>query len=125
MHIGTGLATLLLSMACLTACDPAAQPAALIGQPIATLQATAAPPPHEPSAAAAAANSQLMGTVAQDAADRADREKTLLVQKRLREQERQHKQALDSVRRGDGNERCLHGQKLRHVTNGWEQDGTC
>ena len=123
MHIGAGLATLLLLMAGLTACDPAAQPASSIAQPIAALQTTAAPPPPQPSESVA--DSRLMSAVDQDAADRADREQTLLVQKRLRDQARQHKQALDAVQRGDGNERCLHGQKLRHVANGWEQAGVC
>ncbi len=66
-----------------------------------------------------------MSAVAQDAADRADREQTLLVQKLLRDQARQIKRANDAVHRGDANERCLNGQKMRHVANGWEQAGVC
>jgi hypothetical protein len=124
MRTGTQLAALLLLIACLTACGHAAQPEASIAPPAAALPASVAPPTptHYPSVA----DSELaIARAAADRADRADREQTLRVQKLLRDQARQHKLTSDAVQRGDGSERCMDGQKLRHVANGWEQAGAC
>ena len=121
MRTGARLTALLLLMACLTACDQAAQPAVSIAQPAAALPASVTPPTPKPYKWVA--DSEL--AIARDTADRADREQTLRVQKLLRDQAQEHKRVREAVQRGDGNERCLHGQKMRHVANGWEQAGTC
>jgi hypothetical protein len=123
MRTGTQLAALLLLMACLTACEHAAQPEASIAHPAAALPASVTPPTRSPSTVVV--DSRPMSAIAQDATDRADREQTLRVQKLLRDQARQLKRTSDAVQRGDANERCLDGQKMRHVANGWEQAGAC
>jgi hypothetical protein len=111
----------LLLIACLGACNEAAQPGTSIAPP-----ATAAPVTPPPSApATSAADAGLAIAVARETADRAVREQTLHVQKQLREQQRQLQQAREAIERGDGNERCLSGQKMRRVENGWVQAGTC
>ena len=111
----------LLLIACLGACNEAAQPGASIAPPAAAAPVT--PPPSAP--ATSAADAGLAIAVARETADRAVREQTLHVQKQLREQQRQLQQAREAVERGDGNERCLSGQKMRRVENGWVQAGTC
>lgn len=123
MRTGAQIATLFLLIACVSACGHAEQPEASIAPPVATSPSGVAPP--TPTDFKSVADSRPMSAAAQDAADRADREQTLRVQKRLRDQARQHKRTSDAVQRGDGDERCLHGQKMRHVANGWEQAGTC
>lgn len=123
MRKGVQLAALLLT-ACLTACGHAEQPEASIASPAAALRPSVTPP--TPKLYQSVADSELaIAREAADRADRADREQTLRVQKLLRDQARQHKLTSDAVQRGDGSERCLDGQRLRHVENGWEQAGTC
>ena len=121
MRTGTRLATLVLLMPCLGACDRAAQP----GTPMA--HAAAATPVTSPTPApeTSAADAGLAIAIAREEVDRAVREQTLRVQKQLREQERVQKQIRDAAERGDGSERCLSGQKMRRVANGWVQAGTC
>ena len=122
MRTGGQLTTLLLLMACLGACDRAAQPGAPpLAQAAAVTPVTAPTPRPETSAADAG----LAIAIAREQVDRAVREQTLHVQKQLREQEREQKQIRDAAERGDGNERCLSGQRMRRVANGWVQAGTC
>ncbi len=111
-------------MACLTACDHAAQPAVSTAHPAAALPATVTPPTPKPYKSVADSELAIARATA-DRADRADREQTLRVQKLLRDQAQEHKRAVDAVQRGDANERCIDGQKMRHVANGWEQAGAC
>lgn len=119
MRNGGGLTTVVLLLACLGGCGHAAQPL----PPITT--ATAAPVTPSPEPATSAADEGLAIAVAREEVDRAAREQTLRVQKQLREQERIQKQVRDAAERGDGSERCLSGQKMRRVDNGWVQAGTC
>ena len=121
------LTALLLLMACLAACQRTVPPSTSLAKPPAALPASVTPPAPKPSMAVV--NPGLVVAVAQDANDpatdhAADREQTLRVLKRLRDQAREHQRVLDAVQSAS-NERCLHGQKMRHVANGWEQAGTC
>ena len=121
MRTGTRTLALLLSLAALAACTQGSPPAAAVVQ-----AAEAAPVPSpsiEPSTSAADAG--LAIAVARETADRAVREQTLLVQKHLRAQEREWAKAREAAQRGDGSERCLDGQKIRRVDNGWVQAGRC
>jgi cytoskeletal protein RodZ len=59
---------------------------------------------------------------ARDAAARAAREQTLKVQQMLREQNRAREHA---AARPSENERCINGQKMKRVDNGWVQAGDC
>ena len=105
-----------LLMPCLGACDQAAQPGASMVQTAAA--------PVTPTPAPAAADTVLAGAVARDAAARAAREQTLRVQQHLREQQReQQQQARDAASHGD--ERCVAGQRMRRVANGWVDAGAC
>jgi methionine aminopeptidase len=61
--------------------------------------------------------------VARETVDRAAREQTLRVQQQLRDQERLREAAVRAL--NSGNERCIAGQKVRRVGNGWVQAGTC
>ena len=88
-------------------------------------QAAAATPVTAPAPETSAADSGLAIAIAREEVDRAVREQTLRVQKQLREQEREQKQIREAAERGDGSERCLSGQKMRRVANGWVQAGTC
>ncbi len=120
MRTGGQLTTLLLLMACLGACDRTA-PA---GAPMAQAAVTPVTAPT-PNLETSVADSGLAIAIAREQVDRAVREQTLHVQKQLREQERVQKQIRDAAERGDGNERCLSGQRMRRVANGWVQAGTC
>jgi hypothetical protein len=113
----------LLLIACLGACNEAAQPGTSIAPPATAPPALVPPPPS--ASATSPADAGLAIAVARETADRAVREQTLHVQKQLREQQRQLQQAREAIERGDGNERCLSGQKMRRVENGWVQAGTC
>jgi hypothetical protein len=115
---GRGTALLLL-MACLGACDRTAQHGGSIARAATTAPAPVAAPTPPP--AASAADAALAIAVAREASSRAAREQTLRVQQHLVEQER----AREDAQRGDGSERCLAGQKMRRVANGWVQAGTC
>lgn len=63
--------------------------------------------------------------LASDAATRAAREQTLRVQAQLRARASAEQQASHAARNGSGNERCIAGQKMRRVANGWVQAGAC
>lgn len=121
MRTGMRLATLGLLMACQAACNRASPPGAPMAQAAAATPATAPAPAPETSVADAG----LAVAIAREQVDRAAREQTLRVQKQLREQEREQKQIREAAERGDGSERCLSGQKMRRVANGWVQAGTC
>ena len=114
------LAPLLLLLLSTAACDQAAQPDASM------VQAAAAPvtPTPAPATATTTADADLAVAVARDDAARAAREQTLRVQRQLREQQReQQQQARDAA--SQGNERCVAGQRMRRVTNGWVEAGAC
>jgi hypothetical protein len=113
-------APLLLLMLSAGACDQAAQPDASM------VQAAAAPvtPAPAPFTATTTADAELAVAVARDDAARAAREQTLRVQQQLREQQRrQQQQARDAA--SHGNERCVAGQRMRRVANGWVEAGAC
>ncbi len=57
---------------------------------------------------------------ARDAAARAAREQTLQVQQRLRQDNRERTQAADKPAQ---DERCVNGQRMKRVANGWVQAG--
>jgi hypothetical protein len=61
---------------------------------------------------------------ARDAAARAAREQTLKVQKGLRDAQQAHQDQLDAAK-ADKNTRCIGGQKMKRVDNGWVQAGAC
>jgi hypothetical protein len=108
--------SLLLTGLC--ACGPAAQQDAYIA-------AGAAAPVSATRAAAPstfAADDAIAIASARDQAVRAAREQTLRVQRQLVEQRRA---THDAAQRGDGNARCIAGQKMRRVANGWVQAGGC
>jgi len=110
---------LLLLMACLSACDKPAQQGSSIA-----VAATAAPASMTlaaPVPATSAANAALEVAVAREATSRTAREQTLRIQQHLREQQR----AREAAPPGHGNERCLAGQRMRRVANGWVQAGKC
>jgi hypothetical protein len=110
---------IVLTLACLGACDRTAREGASIA---ATASATPAPAtPPAAASAASAAKAALEIAAENEAASRAAREQTIRVQKHLRDQQR----ALETAQSGNGNERCLAGQKMRRVANGWVQAGTC
>jgi hypothetical protein len=119
MRIKTRLTPLLLLMLGVGACDQASQPGASLVQPAAAASVAPAPAP-----APVAADAMLAAAVARDAAARAAREQTLRVQQQLREQQReQRQQARDAA--SHGNERCIAGQRMRRVANGWVDAGVC
>jgi hypothetical protein len=119
MRTGMQLMPLLLLAVCLGACDEAAPPELAVAQADAPVNATARTPPADTSAADAG----LAIAVARETADRAVREQTLRVQQQLRDQERVREAAVRAL--NSGNERCIAGQKVRRVGNGWVQAGTC
>jgi hypothetical protein len=112
---------MLVLVSWLVACDPTARPVPPEAQAAAAIPL--APPTAEP--AISAADAGLAIAVARETVDRAAREQTLHVQQLLRDQARKDKQARDAARRGDGHERCLSGQRMRRVENGWVQAGRC
>ena len=61
---------------------------------------------------------------ARDAAARDAREQTLKVQKGLRDAQQAHKEQLEAAK-ADKNTRCINGQKMKRVDNGWVQAGAC
>ena len=115
----------LLLLACLAGCDHAPPPGASIVEPAAAASMAPSPAPAAAATTAAttAADNMLAVAVARDAAARAAREQTLRVQKHLREQQRALQQARDAA--NHGNERCVAGQRMRRVANGWVEAGAC
>jgi hypothetical protein len=115
-------APLLLLMLSAGACDQAAQPDASMVQ-AAAAPVTPAPAPFT-ATTTTTADAELAVAVARDDAARAAREQTLRVQQQLREQQRQQQQqARDAA--SHGNERCVAGQRMRRVANGWVEAGAC
>jgi hypothetical protein len=106
-------ATLALLIAALCACAPTTSPAAV---------APAAVRAPQPKPSTFAIDEALAIATARDQAARADRAHTLLVQRQLVEQRRATRDAAKVV---NPNERCIAGQKVRHVGNGWMQAGSC
>jgi hypothetical protein len=111
----------LLLLASLAACDRSAGTDSPVAEAAAAAAAPVAPAPTVPTTNAADAG--LAIAVARETADRAVREQTLRVQQQLREQERVREAAVRAL--NSGNDRCIDGQKLRRVGNGWVQAGTC
>jgi len=103
----------------LCACEPAAQQASSIAA-VAVAPASAKPATSNPSTFET--DDALAIALARDQAARAAREQTLRVQRQLVEQRRANR---DSAQRGNANERCIAGQKMRRVANGWVQAGGC
>ncbi len=118
MRIPARLTLLSVLVTCLVACDPPAPPKV---QAVAAMPAT----PRTPEPSTTVADAGLAIAVARETVDRAAREQTLRVQQELREQAREQQQARKAAREGKGSERCLSGQKMRRVANGWEQAGAC
>lgn len=101
----------------LPACGPAAQPHASIAAGVAPAPATSA------AARSTVATDDVLAVArARDQAARAAREQTLHVQRQLVEQRRT---AREAAQRGEGNARCMAGQRMRRVANGWVQAGAC
>lgn len=124
----------LLLPLCLAACDKPAQPGPPLVEAAATASRTSTPATATDTAPAAAtvatptdtatatADDMLATAVASDAAARAAREQTLRVQQGLREQQRAQQHAHDATNQG---ERCIAGQRMRRVANGWVGAGAC
>lgn len=108
-----------LLLACLCACGETTQH----GPTIAVAATTARASATQPTSAAATVDSDpaLAVSIASDQAERAARQQTLRVQRQLVNQQR----AIREAQRGNGNERCLAGQRMRRVANGWVQAGSC
>jgi hypothetical protein len=117
MRTGPHVTLLGLLVAYLAACGQAAVPETPIAQAAAATPAPASAP------TTSAADAGLAIAVARETADRAVREQTLHVQQQLREQERVREAAVRALNTGDV--RCIAGQKMRRVGNGWVQAGTC
>ena len=113
-------AVLSLLIAGLCACDPATQRASAIAVSSTHAPVSATPPVSAPSTLAA--DDALAIANARDQAARAARTQTLNVQRQLDEQRRASR---DAAQRGNANERCIAGQKMRRVANGWVQAGGC
>lgn len=109
-----------LLIAGLSACDPATQRASAIAVASTDARAAATPPVSSPSTFAA--DDAIAIANARDQAARAARAQTLHVQRQLVEQRRATR---DAAQRGNANERCIAGQKMRRVANGWVQAGGC
>jgi hypothetical protein len=116
-------ATLLLAtglVACSQGTAPAAGHAPLPESP-APVAASTTPAPMQPATRASSRDAELAAAIARDAAVRADREQTLRVQQQLRAQQR----ARQAAQQAPSDMRCLAGQRMRRVANGWVQAGTC
>jgi hypothetical protein len=108
-------AMFILLIAGLCGCSPTPSPASGASAPAAVL-----PPPPKPSTFAA--DDALAIAIGRDQAARADRAHTLHVQRQLVEQRRAMRDAAKVI---NANERCIAGQKMRRVPNGWVQAGGC
>jgi hypothetical protein len=116
-------AMVLWLLASLSACGPGAQAPSPVAQADAAVPAST--PSPTPVSTTSAADAGLAIAIAREDVDRAAREQTLRVQKRLRDQEHEWAKAREAAERGDGSERCIAGQKMRRVANGWVQAGRC
>lgn len=121
MRQGMRPAMVMWLLASLCACGPGARSPS----PVAQAGAAVPPPASTPAPPTSAADAGLAIAIARETTDRAVREQTLRVQKRLREQEHEWAKAREAAERGDGSERCIAGQKMRRVANGWVQAGRC
>ena len=117
MRTGKRLTPLLLLLLGVGACDQTAPPDAPKVQAAAAVPVTPTP---APAPATTTADAGL--AVARDAAARAAREQTLRVQQQLREQQREQRMREAA---SHGNERCVAGQRMRRVANGWVDAGGC
>lgn len=110
----------------LSGCDSAAQQDPTIA---AATHASVPAAPHKSGLSTFEADDARALAIAEDQAARAARQHTLSVQRKLVEQRRATRDAVQrgdaAAQRGDTNERCISGQKMRRVTNGWVQDGAC
>ncbi|MCC8364266.1 hypothetical protein LK996_14415 [Lysobacter sp. A6] len=95
---------------------PAPAPEVAVGAPAAATT-TVAPAPTPPTMS-------MIEAEARDAAARNAREQTLKVQRQLREAQQAHKEQADAAA-NDKNTRCIGGQKMKRVDNGWVQAGAC
>jgi hypothetical protein len=124
MRTGSRVATWIALMASLAACNPAAQPGSSIAQAAAAIPPGVNTPPRPPATSTSVPDAGPAIAIAREAAERAAREQTLRVQKQLRGQQRKQQQAREAAR-NNRNERCIAGQKMRRVANGWAQAGVC
>ena len=123
MRTGMRLMSLMLLGSGLAGCAQTASPPASVVEAAAASPMTAAPAPAPEPTSAADAGLQI--AIARENVDRAAREQTLRVQQHLRDQEKEWAKAREAAQHGDGSERCIAGQKMRRVANGWVQAGTC
>lgn len=129
MHAARTLALPLaaLLLATLPGCAPstpgaAAMPATTAASAtIAPVAATATTSMPAATPGQAAVDADFAAATARDQRARADREQTLRVQQQLRAEQR----AREAAQRADADVRCLGGQRMRRVANGWVQDGSC
>ncbi len=120
MRTGTQL-TMALLVICVAGCNQAAPPGVSTAQAAVVAPAAAAPSPMTP--ATSAADAGLAIALARERVDLAVREQTLHVQEQLRQQERQRLATVHA--KEDHNVRCIAGQRMHRVANGWEQAGVC
>lgn len=99
---------------------PATVATPVVAAPVAAAPVEPAPAP-EPEPVISAEERQLRAE-ALDASVREAREHTLEVQKRLREEEAARRAHVERPKEG---ERCIDGQKMKRVQNGWVQAGEC
>ena len=79
-------------------------------------------PAPAPAPVVVSAEERQLRAEASDAAAREAREHTIEVQKRLRAEEAARRARIEAPKEG---ERCIDGQKMKRVQNGWVQDGDC
>ena len=94
-----------------------------VATPVVEASVVAAPvEPAPPPPPVETAEERQMRAEALDASMREAREHTLEVQKRLREEEAARRAHIERPKEG---ERCIDGQKMKRVDNGWVQAGDC
>lgn len=86
------------------------------------VDAPAAAAPSVPAVTSSADSSDDAAEAAREASWRESREATIRMQQRLRA-EQQARKSAEQV--GTRNERCVDGQRLKRVENGWVQSGNC
>ena len=108
-------------VACLAGCTQATPPGVSTAQ--AAVVAPASATSNATAPATSAADDGLAIALARERVDLAVREQTLHVQEQLRQQERQRLAAVHA--KEDHDLRCIAGQRMRRVANGWVQAGVC
>ena len=96
-----------------------------VATPVVAASVVAAPVEPEPEPApepVMSAEERQLRAEALDASVREAREHTLEVQKRLRADEAARRAHIETPKEG---ERCIDGQKMKRVQNGWVQAGEC